>query len=76
MEKLSVEKNAFIRPSPSGTTHGGVARKTREAMLICEAAGFDVIIVETFGVGRSETEASSMVDFFLDNKHVKDKKQT
>lgn len=65
MEKLSVEENAFIRPSPSGATLGGVARKTREAMLICEAAGFDVIIVETVGVGQSETEVSSMVDFFL-----------
>ncbi|MBU3948747.1 MAG: methylmalonyl Co-A mutase-associated GTPase MeaB [Proteobacteria bacterium] len=65
MEKLSVEPNAFIRPSPSGTTLGGVARKTREAMLVCEAAGFDVIIVETVGVGQSETEVSSMVDFFL-----------
>lgn len=65
MEKLSVEENAFIRPSPSRSTLGGVARKTREAMLICEAAGFDVIIVETVGVGQSETEVSSMVDFFL-----------
>ncbi len=65
MEKLSIEPNAFIRPSPSGTTLGGVARKTREAMLVCEAAGFDVIIVETVGVGQSETEVSSMVDFFL-----------
>ena len=65
MEKLAVEENAFIRPSPSGATLGGVARKTREAMLVCEAAGFDVIIVETVGVGQSETEVSSMVDFFL-----------
>lgn len=65
MEKLSVEENAFIRPSPSGATLGGVARKTREAMLVCEAAGYDVIIVETVGVGQSETEVSSMVDFFL-----------
>jgi len=65
MEKLSVEENAYIRPSPSGSTLGGVARKTREAMLVCEAAGFDVIIVETVGVGQSETEVSSMVDFFL-----------
>jgi len=65
MEKLSVEENAFIRPSPSGATLGGVARKTREAMLVCEAAGFDIIIVETVGVGQSETEVSSMVDFFL-----------
>ncbi|WP_028325437.1 methylmalonyl Co-A mutase-associated GTPase MeaB [Desulfatirhabdium butyrativorans] len=65
MEKLSVEPNAFIRPSPSGGTLGGVARKTRETMLICEAAGFDVIIVETVGVGQSEVAVASMVDFFL-----------
>jgi len=65
MEKLSVEQNAFIRPSPSGGTLGGVARKTRETMLVCEAAGFDVIIVETVGVGQSETTVASMVDFFL-----------
>jgi GTPase len=65
MEKLSVDENAFIRPSPSGGTLGGVARKTRETMLICEAAGFDVIIVETVGVGQSETAVASMVDFFL-----------
>jgi len=65
MEKLSVEKNAFIRPSPSGGTLGGVASKTREAMLVCEAAGFDVVIVETLGSGQSEVAVSSMVDFFL-----------
>jgi LAO/AO transport system kinase len=65
MEKLSAQKNAFIRPSPSGGTLGGVARKTREAMVICEAAGFDVMIVETVGVGQSETTVASMVDFFL-----------
>ena len=65
MEKLSVEKDAFIRPSPSGGTLGGVAGKTRETMIICEAAGFDVIIVETVGVGQSETAVASMVDFFL-----------
>lgn len=65
MEKLAVEKNAFIRPSPSGGTLGGVARKTRETMLVCEAAAFDVIIVETVGVGQSETTVASMVDFFL-----------
>jgi len=65
MEKLSVMDHAFIRPSPSGGTLGGVARKTRETMLVCEAAGFDVIIVETVGVGQSETAVSSMVDFFL-----------
>jgi LAO/AO transport system kinase len=65
MEKLAVEENAFIRPSPSGGTLGGVARKTRETMLICEAAGYDVIIVETVGVGQSESTVASMVDFFL-----------
>jgi LAO/AO transport system kinase len=65
MEKLAVEKRAFIRPSPSGGTLGGVARKTRETMILCEAAGFDIIIVETVGVGQSETAVASMVDFFL-----------
>ncbi|MBW2192589.1 MAG: methylmalonyl Co-A mutase-associated GTPase MeaB [Deltaproteobacteria bacterium] len=65
MEKLSVEEKAFIRPSPSGGTLGGVAKKTRETMIACEAAGFDVMIVETVGVGQSETTVASMVDFFL-----------
>ncbi|MBW2355183.1 MAG: methylmalonyl Co-A mutase-associated GTPase MeaB [Deltaproteobacteria bacterium] len=65
MERLSTERNAFIRPSPSGGTLGGVARKTRETMLVCEAAGFDLIIVETVGVGQSETAVAGMVDFFL-----------
>ena len=65
METLAVNPNAFIRPSPSGGTLGGVARMTRETMLICEAAGFDVIIVETVGVGQSETTVANMVDFFL-----------
>jgi LAO/AO transport system kinase len=65
MEKLCVDEKAFIRPSPSGGTLGGVARKTRETMLVCEAAGFDVIIVETVGVGQSEAAVASMVDFFL-----------
>jgi len=65
MEKLSAEPNAFIRPSPSGGALGGVARKTRETMLICEAAGYDVIIVETVGVGQSESTVASMVDFFM-----------
>ena len=65
MEKLSLEESAFIRPSPSGGTLGGVARKTRETMIVCEAAGFDVIVVETVGVGQSETTVASMVDFFL-----------
>jgi LAO/AO transport system kinase len=65
MEKLSLAQQAFIRPSPSGGTLGGVTRRTRETMIICEAAGFDVIIVETVGVGQSETTVASMVDFFL-----------
>ncbi len=65
MEKLSTAENAFIRPSPSGGTLGGVARKTRETMLACEAAGYDVMIIETVGVGQSETTVASMVDFFL-----------
>ena len=65
MEKLSLHPNAYIRPSPSGGELGGVARRTRETMLVCEAAGFDVIIVETVGVGQSETAVASMVDFFL-----------
>ena len=65
MERLCVQERAFIRPSPSGGALGGVARKTRESMLVCEAAGFDVIIVETVGVGQSESAVASMVDFFL-----------
>ncbi len=65
MEMLSLDDRAFIRPSPSGGTLGGVARKTRETMLLCEAAGFDVIIIETVGVGQSETTVASMVDFFF-----------
>jgi LAO/AO transport system kinase len=65
MEELARETEAFIRPSPAGQTLGGVARKTRETMLICEAAGYDVIIVETVGVGQSEIAVASMVDFFL-----------
>ena len=65
MEKLAVHNNAFIRPSPSRGTLGGVGRKTRETMLICEAAGYDVVIIETVGVGQSETTVASMVDFFL-----------
>jgi LAO/AO transport system kinase len=65
MLELSVNDSAFIRPSPSGGTLGGVARKTRETMLACEAAGFDVVIIETVGVGQSETAVASMVDFFL-----------
>ncbi|MGD9948652.1 MAG: methylmalonyl Co-A mutase-associated GTPase MeaB [Desulfobulbus sp.] len=65
MERLSREQRCFIRPSPAGITLGGVARKTRETMLVCEAAGFDVILVETVGVGQSETTVRSMVDFFL-----------
>lgn len=65
MERLSRDPQAFIRPSPSGGALGGVARKTRETILICEAAGFDVVLVETMGVGQSETAVRSMVDFFL-----------
>lgn len=65
MELLSREANAFIRPSPSAGTLGGVAHKTRESMLLCEAAGYDVVIIETVGVGQSEYEVASMVDFFL-----------
>ena len=65
MEKLVTDANAFIRPSPSGTSLGGVAQKTREAIILCEAAGFDTIIIETVGVGQSETAVHSMVDFFL-----------
>jgi LAO/AO transport system kinase len=65
MEELSRDERAFIRPSPAGDTLGGVARKTRETMLICEAAGFEVVIVETVGVGQSEITVASMVDFFL-----------
>lgn len=65
MEELSVHPNAFIRPSPSAGSLGGVARKTREIIILCEAAGFDVIFVETVGVGQSETAVHSMVDFFL-----------
>lgn len=65
MEKLSVHPNAFIRPSPTAGSLGGVARKTRETIILCEAAGFDTIFIETVGVGQSETACHSMVDFFL-----------
>lgn len=65
MNKLASDKNAFVRPTPSGTTLGGVANKTRESMLLCEAAGYDVIIIETVGVGQSEVTVSKIVDFFL-----------
>ncbi len=65
MERLSQQQNAFIRPSPSAGSLGGVARKTRETIILCEAAGFDTIFVETVGVGQSETAVHSMVDFFL-----------
>lgn len=65
METLSKKPNAFIRPSPSGGTLGGVTRKSRETMLLCEAFGYDTILVETVGVGQSETTVRSMVDFFL-----------
>lgn len=65
MARLAVDPNAFVRPSPSSGTLGGVTRSTRETMMLCEAAGFDVILVETVGVGQSETIVSEMVDFFL-----------
>jgi LAO/AO transport system kinase len=65
MEDLSVDPDAFIRPSPAAGTLGGVTRKTRESIVLCEAAGFDIIIIETVGVGQSETTVHSMVDFFL-----------
>lgn len=65
MEKLSVHPKSFIRPSPTAGSLGGVARKTRESIILCEAAGFDKIFVETVGVGQSETACHSMVDFFL-----------
>ena len=65
MERLSVQEAAYIRPSPSGGTLGGVAEKTREAMLVCEAAGFDTVLVETVGVGQSETTVAGMTDLFV-----------
>ena len=65
MEALSVNPKAFVRPSPAGSTLGGVTRRTRESLLLCEAAGYDVIIVETVGVGQSETAVSDMTDMFL-----------
>ena len=65
MEKLAASEQSFIRPSPAGESLGGVARKTREAIILCEAAGFDIIIIETVGVGQSETAVHSMTDFFL-----------
>ncbi len=65
MERLAQSEHAFIRPSPSGGALGGVAQRTREAMLVCEAAGFEVVLVETVGIGQSEISVASMVDFFL-----------
>ena len=65
MEQLSADERAYIRPSPSGGTLGGVAEKTREALLVCEAAGYDVVIVETVGVGQSETAVANMTDMFV-----------
>jgi LAO/AO transport system kinase len=65
MSALAVDERAFIRPSPAGATLGGVARRTRETMLLCEAAGFDVVLVETVGIGQSEAAVAGMVDFFL-----------
>jgi LAO/AO transport system kinase len=65
MDRLAQDERAFIRPSPSGGSLGGVAQRTREAMLVCEAAGYDVVLVETVGIGQSEIAVHSMVDFFL-----------
>jgi LAO/AO transport system kinase len=65
MENLAKNPNAFIRPTPSSGITGGVARKTREAMLLCEAAGYDIILIETVGVGQSELMVHSLVDIFL-----------
>ena len=65
MEKLVTLENAFIRPSPSGESLGWVAQKTRESIILCEAAGFDILLIETVGVGQSETTVHSMTDFFL-----------
>ena len=65
MHELAADNNAFIRPSPSSGTLGGVANKTRESIILCEAAGFEIILIETVGVGQSETTASNLVDFFL-----------
>jgi LAO/AO transport system kinase len=65
MQELVKDPNAFIRPSPAGDSLGGVARKTRESIMLCEAAGYNIILVETVGVGQSETAVHSMVDFFL-----------
>jgi LAO/AO transport system kinase len=65
MERLAVSPQAFIRPSPSGGSLGGVAHRTREVMLLCEAAGYDVVLIETVGIGQSEVTVASMVDFFL-----------
>ncbi len=65
MHELAADKNAFIRPSPSSGTLGGVANKTRESIILCEAAGFEIILIETVGVGQSETTVSNLVDFFL-----------
>ena len=65
MHELAADENAFIRPSPSSGTLGGVANKTRESIILCEAAGFEIILIETVGVGQSETSVSNLVDFFL-----------
>ena len=65
MARLASDPNAFVRPSPASGTLGGVAAKTRETMLLCEAAGYDVVLVETVGIGQSETAVADMTDFFL-----------
>ena len=69
MQELARDPSAFIRPSPTSGTLGGVARATRESMILCEAAGYDIILVETVGVGQSETTVAEMVDFFFSRKH-------
>ena len=65
MQELSIKKNAYIRPSPSGGELGGVARRTRETMILVESAGYEIVLIETVGVGQSETEVAEMVDIFL-----------
>jgi LAO/AO transport system kinase len=65
MSRVAQHPNAFVRPSPSGRTYGGVARRTREAMLLCEAAGYEIVLIETVGVGQSQVQAAGMVDFFF-----------
>ena len=75
MARLSVDEKAFVRPSPAGDTLGGVARKTRESLLMCEAAGYDVILVETVGVGQSETVVANMVETKTETKWTNKRKR-